>query len=171
MQFIKSLVVFALAVVRQTAAYMTGGVVAAGVTTYEHYKGKSISMNAFTWGVVAFFVVACFLTWKKEHDRGGRTNKAEALNEVFERTRKIRDMALTTNEDYQAWKRSVDEHPKWIQQTLRGKISGPEINILLNGPAGPRLGFRDRFGDEQNRYNNYLHYLEHRISSLIEKYA
>src|SRR6266480_407549 len=68
-QFIKAVGLFVWTVVRQTAAYMTGGIVAACVTAYEHYTGKNISMDVFAYGVASFIVVACFLAWKKERDR------------------------------------------------------------------------------------------------------
>jgi hypothetical protein len=80
-QFLKAIGRFAVSVVTQVAAYMTGGVVAAGVFVYEHYSGKNIPMDAVILGVVAFFVVACFLAWKKEFDGG--TKLQERLNQAI----------------------------------------------------------------------------------------
>jgi hypothetical protein len=97
--------------------------------------------------------------------------KLEALNEVFNRTRQISDDRPMTPEAYETWKRRINEHLKWIQEVLRGKLSETEINILLNGPSGPRLSFGGSFGLEENNLNNYLRYLEQRIGQLVERYA
>jgi len=80
-QFLKAIGWFAVSVVTQVAAYMTGGVVAAAVFVYEHYSGKNIPMDAVIFGVAAFFVVACFLAWKKEFD--GRNELQERLNKAI----------------------------------------------------------------------------------------
>jgi hypothetical protein len=81
-QFLKEVGLFAWAVVRQTAAYMTGGIVAACVLAYEHYAGKNISIDVFTYGVAAFIVVACFRTWKEERDKRIKAEGGSPRSEV-----------------------------------------------------------------------------------------
>jgi hypothetical protein len=96
-----------------------------------------------------------------------------ALNDILNRTRLLTDnsSSLRTIEEYDAWKRSINENHAVIQNKLKGKISPAEINILLSGPGGPALIFRTHFGLEENNFLNYLHYLEIRIGDLIRKYS
>jgi len=102
----------------------------------------------------------------------GRPNiRLEALNEVFNETRQISNDRPMSPEAYEIWKKRIDEHVKWIQEALRGTISDTEINLLLNGPSGPRLSFRGSFGSEESDLRNYLHNLEHRIGQLVERHA
>jgi hypothetical protein len=69
LQYLREIAEFLRQVITQVSAYITGGIVAAGVFVYERYSGENIPTDALSWGLVAFALVACFLAWKNERDK------------------------------------------------------------------------------------------------------
>lgn len=62
-------VTFAWAWLTVWQAYLTGGIAQAAVNVYERQAGHSISWVTYRWGVVAFFVSASFVIWRRERHR------------------------------------------------------------------------------------------------------
>ncbi len=58
---------FFLAITRYLSAYITGGIIIAGITIYEHLAGKSISAKVFWRGIGGYFVVATFRSWRDQY--------------------------------------------------------------------------------------------------------
>jgi hypothetical protein len=131
---------------------------------------KIMSDYLFSLVAAAIIVIGVFLLGGHERPRG-RAKLVAALNEVFNQTKQLFDAPVTTGEEFEAWKVSVNAHAKWIHDELHGKHHPSEINVLLTNSGGPRLHFRGRYGFEQMYYQNYLHYLEQRVGRLIEKYS
>jgi hypothetical protein len=112
--------------------------------------------------IVIFYIY--LLAGRQRHQRIVRI-----LNEILQRNQQLCKQLVTTDDDLNAWKASLNEYTKWIEKSLRGKISIAEINVLINGPSGPMLWFPN-CGSRRGEMI-YLHYLEERISKLIEKYS
>jgi hypothetical protein len=136
---------------------------------------------AYTWlqpwflsGAVVSFAssILCFSwpIWRQLFNRRG-TTVADALSTIFDKVRQLADSSFSTPAEYDAWVADVEALPSWIQNQLAGKLSPAEINILLNGPSGPRLIFRGHSAPEYNTLQNYLHCLEKRVSQSIQKYS
>jgi hypothetical protein len=68
---LKEILQFGVAITR---AYITGGIIIAGLTIYERFIGRHISTKVFWWGLYAFFVVASFQAWR-ESIQSGYANK------------------------------------------------------------------------------------------------
>lgn len=59
---------FVTALVMYWQAYLTGGVVIAGLTVYSLLSGKSIPKRAAILGICFFFGMASFMAWRDQHD-------------------------------------------------------------------------------------------------------
>lgn len=62
---------FVLAVLGHWQAYVTGGVLTAGITVIERWRGKPFSWRVFAIFLTIFLLVAFFLTWHDEHSALG----------------------------------------------------------------------------------------------------
>jgi hypothetical protein len=116
-------------------------------------------------------LLAPYWIWRDQQPSFERRQGAEALNEVFNRTRELSTASIANAEDYKVWETKVDAHPAWMRQVLHKKISAEEINTLIAAPAGALLDMGARFGRDHNRCLNYLHYLEQRVSRAIDRYS
>jgi len=67
--YLKAIGKFIWLVLHQTVAYIGGTAVSTAILVYERYWHKDVPLDAITWGIVAFILVACFLAWKKERDK------------------------------------------------------------------------------------------------------
>jgi hypothetical protein len=52
-----------------------------------------------------------------------------ALNDVFNQTHQLSNSAVTTADEYEAWKANINALPNWIRQQLTGKLPA----ALLSG--------------------------------------
>jgi hypothetical protein len=116
-------------------------------------------------------VLAPYWIWRNQQPSFERRQSAEALNEVFNRTRELSNTPIANAEEYKVWESNVDTHAAWMRQILHKKLPPEEINMLISAPAGPLINMGGRFGWDHNRCLNYLHYLEQRISRAIERYS
>jgi len=116
-------------------------------------------------------ILAPYWIWRDQQPNFERRQGAEALNEVFNRTRELSSAAIANAEDYKVWESKVDAHAAWMRQILHKKLPVEEINTLIAAPAGPLVNMGGRFGRDHNRCLNYLHYLEERISKAIERHS
>jgi hypothetical protein len=121
--------------------------------------------------IVQVVFVAPFQLWRANAPLIDKRALGDALNIVFNRVRYLSSSSSSTPEEYAIWRNNLNELPNLMQTQLAGKLSPAEINILINGPSGPRLSFSGQFGLEQLDLQNYLHYLEHRVSQSIGKYS
>src|SRR5436190_23127645 len=73
---------FICAVLSKVRAYVTGSVLSAIVSVYEHLTKQMIPANIVLWGLGGFFVSGAFLAWLDEY-RSGRAleirNQLDAL--------------------------------------------------------------------------------------------
>ena len=131
------------------------------------------SLSALILGIIFAIrlVLAPYWIWKDQQPSFERRQGAEALNEVFNRTRELSTASIANAEDYKQWESKVDAHPAWMRQALHKKFPADEINLLIAAPAGPLLNMGGRFGRDHNRCLNYLHYLEQRISRAVDRYS
>ena len=116
-------------------------------------------------------VLAPYWIWRDQQPSFEKRQSAEALNEVFNRTRELSTAAIANADDYKVWESKVDGHAAWMRQVLHKKLPAEEINTLIAAPAGPLRNMGGRFGRDHNRCLNYLLYLEQRVSRAIERYS
>jgi hypothetical protein len=60
---------FVWAIVSHWQVLVTGGVVTAFVSVYEHRSGEALSWHVYRWVLVVFVIIAVFLAWREEHVR------------------------------------------------------------------------------------------------------
>jgi len=58
---------FVKAVVTHWGSWLTGGLIIAAVSMYEHFKGESLSWKFFAVVVAASFVASTFMAWREQH--------------------------------------------------------------------------------------------------------
>jgi|SRR2546426_8291589 len=78
LNFVKDIGTFAWLVISNVAALMTGGIIAALITAYEHWTAGSISFWSFKWSIAAYFIITCFVVWREEHSKARNKNQALA---------------------------------------------------------------------------------------------
>src|SRR6266581_1109996 len=108
MDLLKSILLFAQSVVSKTTAYITGGIVAAGMSIYEHFTGKSVPINVFSWSIAIFFVTACFLSWREQY-KENVSLKAQERDALTLPPMQITEIAeYVLNESGWGWKKKLE---------------------------------------------------------------
>jgi hypothetical protein len=159
----------------QTAGNLIADFVSDKLYSFTGYKEsdamKILSDHILSICITAVIAISLFLLGR--YDRVDSNRKVlPILNEIFNRTKRLSDTVVTTIEEYEAWKISINENSKFIQRELDGKISAAEINILISGVGGILLNLGGSgFGLEQKKLHNYLHYLEGRVADMIGRYS
>ena len=131
------------------------------------------AISALTLGTIfaiRLVLAPCWI-WGDQQPSFERRQSAEALNEVFNRTRELSTASIANAEEYKLWESKVDAHQAWMRRVLHKNLPAEEINMLIAAPAGPLLNMGGRFGWDHNRCLNYLHYLEQRISRATERHS
>ncbi len=147
---------------------------------------ENLGWQIFVWALAVIVVVRLILApyWMAKEDatkiasletqldeKRRRQAIADALGQVFQECQQLFNRKIENDNDVKQWTEDLFAWMDKVPNDLNGKLSDVEIYTLMNTPRGPLLSIRG-FGDmEQNSRMNYLHYLQIRITDLINKHS
>jgi|SRR6267142_543255 len=86
--------VFLWVVIEHWVVLVTGGIVTAGLTALQLWRGKPFSWRFQKWVIVMFIAIACFLAWRDEYERAQQllVAKADLEGRLQEREHRIDEL-------------------------------------------------------------------------------
>lgn len=119
---------------------------------------------------ISIVVIPFVVSYSKRRHRARVTT---ALIDVFRQTQIIYEDSVVhgTFNNNDAFRNAINNHALWLQSKLSGLISPLEIEVVLNGPQGPRLWLSSGSDREYRSLQNYIFYMQDRLSSVMRRYG
>ena len=111
---------FVWAVLRCWQGYLTGGVLVAAASIWEHWSTRPIPWPKYRWGVIAFLLVSFFSTWLDQRaiGRQGRAAANEQRELLADRTLGFERERTSLNDALEQSRHNVNVSSTGFQNAL-----------------------------------------------------
>lgn len=116
---------FGYAVINHWQAFLTGGIVTAGIGIYEHKRNRNLSWQSYVVLISAFLLISFFEAWRDEH-----RNTSSVVTEKSILTSQLNECSI----DLRATKGSLHDKESLADslQTALGGLQGPQAQMAAN---------------------------------------
>ncbi|WP_148042989.1 hypothetical protein [Methylocystis hirsuta] len=123
---------------------------------------------------------AAYRIWVSEHERvvsleikldekRSADDLRRILGEIFDEAQKLCGAVISDGYGEENWRSDIEALMQKTHDSLNGKISDIELNVLLFAPMGQKLLFIERKTENQDRLQHFIHYFRERLMHLIDK--
>jgi hypothetical protein len=162
---------FLVAVLRQWAALVTGGLIVAVIGLYEHATGRQFAGRFFWIAVIISLVVAFFLVWRKERLEVERlTRRRGKVRDHLSGSLKVIDKFVRVlNDPDQVI--PIDRINEWEVETciyLRENVSEAAENLFMSETGAPPPPTY-KFIQERAEPLQKLHYRSFQLHKILDQ--
>jgi len=100
---------------------------------------------------------------------GNDSELNNSLNNLFNEAQGLCGVTLSQEYGVDEWRNDITNLLQKAHDTLHGKISHVDLNVLLTAPMGQQLYFRGRITEAEKHTQHVIHYFRERLMGLIEK--